>query len=390
MTNLLIRLFIQDSQNTGDPHVRQRYGLLGSGVGIAVNVLLFAAKFLAGLLSGSIAVTADAFNNLSDAASSVVTLIGFKLSDQKPDQDHPFGHGRIEYLSGLFVAMVILLMGFELGRDAVNQILHPAAVEFSLLSCGILAASVLAKVFLWHFNRTLGDSIHSVSMKAASADSLGDAIATAAVLLGSIIGTLLKINIDGWLGICVAIVILRAGWEAAKDTITPLLGTTPDPEFVQNIEETVMAHEEVIGIHDLLVHDYGPGRCMISLHAEVSACGDILLLHDAIDNIERELTDKFSCAAVIHMDPVECDNTKVTEMRRKVACLASAIDSGITIHDFRMVTGPSHTNLIFDIVLPLDSHLSPKEAAAAIEKAVTVLAEHGPCYAVVTVDRPMV
>ncbi|MBQ5760618.1 MAG: cation transporter [Clostridia bacterium] len=390
MTNLLIRLFIQDPQNTGDPHVRQCYGLLGSGVGIAVNVLLFAAKFLAGLLSGSIAVTADAFNNLSDAASSVVTLIGFKLSDQKPDQDHPFGHGRIEYLSGLFVAMVILLMGFELGRDAVNQILHPAAVEFSLLSCGILAASVLAKVFLWHFNRTLGDRIHSVSMKAASADSLGDAIATAAVLLGSIIGTLLKINIDGWLGICVAIVILRAGWEAAKDTITPLLGTTPDPEFVQNIEETVMAHEEVIGIHDLLVHDYGPGRCMISLHAEVSACGDILLLHDAIDNIERELTDKFSCAAVIHMDPVECDNTKVTEMRRKVACLASAIDSGITIHDFRMVTGPSHTNLIFDIVLPLESRLSPKEATEAIEKAVTVLDEHGPCYAVVTVDRPMV
>ncbi len=388
MTDLLVRLCIHDPQNTDDPKVRQRYGLLGSGVGIGVNVLLFAAKFLAGLLSGSIAVTADAFNNLSDAASSVVTLIGFKLSGQKPDRDHPFGHGRIEYLSGLFVAMVILLMGFELGRDAVDQILHPGTVEFNLLSCAILVGSVLAKLFLWHFNRTLGDRIRSVSMKAASADSLGDAIATSAVLLGSIIGTLLQINIDGWLGICVAIVILRAGWEAAKDTITPLLGTTPDPEFVQNIEETVMAHEEVIGIHDLLVHDYGPGRCMISLHAEVSACGDILLLHDAIDNIERELSEKFSCAAVIHMDPVECDNTKVAEMRRKVACLASAIDGGITIHDFRMVTGPSHTNLIFDIVLPLESRLSPKEAVAAIEKAITVL--DGPCFAVITVDRPMV
>ena len=390
MTDLLVRLCIRDFKNTDDPKIRQRYGLLGSGVGIGMNILLFAAKFLAGLLSGSIAVTADAFNNLSDAASSVVTLIGFKLSDQKPDRDHPFGHGRIEYLSGLFVSMVILLMGFELGRDAIGQILHPSAVEFSLLSCAILVGSVLAKLFLWHFNRTLGDRIRSVSMKAAAADSLGDAIATSAVLLGTVVGTLLRINIDGWLGICVAIVILRAGWQSARDTITPLLGTTPDPEFVQNIEETVLAHDEVIGIHDLLVHDYGPGRCMISLHAEVSACGDILLLHDAIDNIERELGEKFSCAAVIHMDPVECDNTKVTEMRQKVACLASAIDNGITIHDFRMVTGPSHTNLIFDIVLPLDSRLSPKEATAAIEKAVTVLDEHGPCYAVITVDRPMV
>lgn len=385
MTNLLIRLFIQDPKNTGDPHVRQRYGLLGSGVGIAVNVLLFAAKFLAGLLSGSIAVTADAFNNLSDAASSVVTLIGFKLSDQKPDQDHPFGHGRIEYLSGLFVAMVILLMGFELGRDAVNQILHPAAVEFSLLSCGILAASVLAKVFLWHFNRTLGDRIHSVSMKAASADSLGDAIATAAVLLGSIIGTLLKINIDGWLGICVAIVILRAGWEAAKDTITPLLGTTPDPEFVQNIEETVMAHEEVIGIHDLLVHDYGPGRCMISLHAEVSSSGDILAIHDEIDNVERELKDRLGCEAVIHMDPLATDDNTTVETRAKIAALVQCIDDAITIHDFRMVSGPSHTNVIFDAVIPFGFRLSDEDVAKKIQTAVQTL--DGSFYAVVHVER---
>lgn len=389
MSELLIRLFIKDAAHTEDPKVRQKYGLLGSGVGIAVNILLFAFKFLCGLLTGSIAVTADAFNNLSDAGSSVVTMIGFKLSGQKPDKDHPFGHGRIEYLSGLFVAMVILLMGFELARDSVDQILHPAAVEFSVLSCIILLAAILSKLFLWRFNRLLADRIRSVSMRAASSDSLGDAIATGAVLLGSVIGTLLHVNIDGWLGICVSFVILRAGWEAACDTITPLLGTAPDPEFVQSIEDTVMAYPEVIGTHDMIVHDYGPGRCMISLHAEVNANGDILALHDTIDNIERELSEKYSCTAVIHMDPVDCDDVRTAEMRLKVARLASALDPAITIHDFRMVSGPSHTNLIFDLVLPLESHLTPKAATKAMIKAVTVL-DGGPYYAVVTIDRPMI
>ncbi|MDD6315704.1 MAG: cation diffusion facilitator family transporter [Clostridia bacterium] len=387
MTDLLVRLFIKNSADVSDPAVRQQYGLLGSGVGIAVNVLLFAAKFFAGLITGSVAVMADAFNNLSDAGSSVVTLIGFRLSGQKPDKDHPFGHGRIEYISGLFVAMAILLMGFELARDAVSQILHPSAVDFSLLSAVILALSIAAKLFLCHFNRRLGSRIHSVSMQATSADSMGDAIATSAVLAGSLIGRFFEINIDGWLGVCVALVILRAGWEAARDTITPLLGTTPDPELVSNIAKTVQAHPEVIGIHDLVIHDYGPGRVMISLHAEVNANGDILTLHDAIDNIERELAAKFNCAAVIHMDPVECDDAKTNDMRQKVACLAAAIDPDITIHDFRMVTGPSHTNLIFDMVLPMDSRLTPQEARDSMEKAVSVL--EGPCFAVITVDRPM-
>lgn len=389
MTELLVRTFVKNPDAIGEPSVRQQYGLLGSGVGIAVNVLLFAAKFFAGLLSGSIAVMADAFNNLSDAGSSVVTLIGFKLSDQKPDKDHPFGHGRIEYLSGLFVAMAILLMGFELLRDSADQILHPQPVDFNLISAVILTAAIAAKLFLAAFNRKLGDRIHSVAMKATAADSMGDAIATAAVLAGSVLGAWLRINIDGWLGVCVAIVILRAGWTAARDTITPLLGTTPDPELVQNIESTVMSHDEVIGIHDLLIHDYGPGRLMISLHAEVNSSGDILTLHDAIDNIERELSDKYNCAAVIHMDPVECDDARTNEMRIKVARLASALDPAITIHDFRMVTGPSHTNLIFDLVLPLESHLTPKAATKAMSKAVTVI-DGGPYYTVITIDRPMI
>ena len=387
MTDLLVRLFIKNSADVSDPAVRQQYGLLGSGVGIAVNVLLFAAKFFAGLITGSVAVMADAFNNLSDAGSSVVTLIAFRRAGQKPDKDHPCCHGRIGYVSGLFVAMAILLMGFELARDAVSQILHPSAVDFSLLSAVILALSIAAKLFLCHFNRRLGSRINSVSMQATSADSMGDAIATSAVLAGSLIGRFFKINIDGWLGVCVALVILRAGWEAARDTITPLLGTTPDPELVSNIAKTVQAHPEVIGIHDLVIHDYGPGRVMISLHAEVNANGDILTLHDAIDNIERELAAKFNCAAVIHMDPVECDDAKTNDMRQKVACLAAAIDPGITIHDFRMVTGPSHTNLIFDMVLPMDSRLTPQEARDSMEKAISVL--EGPCFAVITVDRPM-
>lgn len=386
MTELLIRTFIKDSHLTGDPHVRQKYGLLGSSVGIAMNILLFAAKFFAGLISGSIAIMADAFNNLSDAGSSVVTLIGFKMATQKPDKDHPFGHGRIEYLSGLFVSMAILLMGFELGKSSATQIFSPSPVNFSIISCLILGASVLAKMFLYFFNRKLGDLINSVSMKAYASDSMGDAIATSAVLAGSIVSRFSGANIDGWLGAAVAVLIFRAGWNAAKDTITPLLGTSPDPDFVHNVASTVLEHHEVIGIHDLIVHDYGPGRLMISLHAEVDCTADILTIHDAIDNIERELADKYGCQAVIHMDPIDCDDAKTAEMKYKVSQLAAAIDPGITIHDFRIVSGPSHTNLIFDIVLPLESRLTPKEAKASIERAVTVL--DGPCFAVVTVDRP--
>ena len=273
------------------------------------------------------------------------------------------------------------------GTDLSFGLLRQFLIYFRISVNRFNFKQIAAKLFLCHFNRRLGSRIHSVSMQATSADSMGDAIATSAVLAGSLIGRFFEINIDGWLGVCVALVILRAGWEAARDTITPLLGTTPDPELVSSTAKTVQAHPEVIGIHDLVIHDYGPGRVMISLHAEVNANGDILTLHDAIDNIERELAAKFNCAAVIHMDPVECDDAKTNDMRQKVACLAAAIDPDITIHDFRMVTGPSHTNLIFDMVLPMDSRLTPQEARDSMEKAVSVL--EGPCFAVITVDRPM-
>ena len=386
MTDLLVRLFIKDYKNTSDPHVRQQYGILGSGTGIVLNLLLFASKFFAGLVTGSVAVTADAFNNLSDAGSSVVTLIGFRLSEQKPDKDHPFGHGRIEYLSGLFVSLAILLMGLELAKSAISQIFSPEEVTFNPLSAVILGVSIAVKLFMCLFNRRLAARINSSAMRANSSDSLSDAIATSAVLIGSVIGQLTSINIDGYLGALVALVILYGGYESVRDTISPLLGTAPDPQFVKEVTDDVLSHKEIHGLHDLIVHDYGPGRLMISLHAEVSADGDMVSLHDVIDNIERELSSRFNCQAVIHMDPIACNDPRTTEMRFKVSQLAKAIDPGMTIHDFRMVIGPTHTNLIFDALLPMESRLTPEQASSSLERAISVLgAEY---YAVITVDRP--
>ena len=389
MTNILSAIAAADGRVKITDHAqRQKYGLIGGAAGVQANFLLFALKFFAGILTSSVAITADAFNNLSDAGSSIVTLIGFKLSGQKPDREHPFGHGRMEYLSGLAVAMAIILMGFELAKSSVTQIMHPTDVTFDMLSGGILVFSIILKLLMSVFNRRLGNLINSAALRANSSDSLGDAIATTAVLFGSVIGKITGLHTDGYLGLAVAAVILYAGYEAARDTITPLLGTKPDPEFVRGIAETVMAHKEIRGLHDLIVHDYGPGRRMISLHAEVSSAGNILALHDVIDNVEKELGEKFGCEAVIHMDPLDCDDRKTAETREKVAKLATIIDPGMTIHDFRMVSGPSHTNLIFDMVLPMESRLTPKQAREAMEKAVSVL--DGPYFTVITVDRPYI
>lgn len=387
MTKFISRLFLKESDDTSDPEVRHRVGLIGSGTGIFLNALLFGGKFFAGVMTGSIAVTADAFNNLSDAGSSIVTLLGFKLANQKPDRDHPFGHGRIEYLSGLVVAAAILLMGFELAKSSVEQIIHPEAVTFNALSAVILTISVAVKLFMAAFNRGLGDAINSAAMKANASDSMGDAAATSAVLIGSLAGHYLDISIDGWLGVIVSLIILYAGWEAAKDTVTPLLGAAPDPDFVSSIHDLVMSHEEIKGIHDLVVHDYGPGRLMISLHAEVNCDENILELHDVIDNIEKELAAAYRCEAVIHMDPIDVDDEKTYQMRQDVDRLAKELDPNMTIHDFRMVSGPSHTNLIFDMVLPLESKLTPEKARDMMEEKVSSM---GSYFAVITVDRPYV
>ena len=386
MTDWLVKHFIQNPDDKDDPAVRQRYGLLSGGVGILLNLLLSAGKFLAGLLTGSIAVTADAFNNLSDAGSSVVTLAGFRLAAKQADDDHPFGHGRIEYLTGLLVAAAILLVGVELARTSLEKILQPEAVDFSWLSVGILCASILVKLWMSAFNRRLSRRIGSAAMAATAADSLSDVVATSAVLLGTLAGHFFSLRIDGWVGILVAAFILRAGWEAAKDTLDPLLGQSPDPDLVESIQKAVLAHPQVTGVHDLIIHDYGPGRRMMSLHAEVPMDADVLEVHDVIDKIERELKETFHIEAVIHMDPIATKDPQTNALREKMAALVREIDPAMTIHDFRMTVGPDHQNLIFDVVVPHKCPLSDEEVKAAIAGKAGEL-EGGPFFTVVSIDR---
>lgn len=385
MISLLSRLFIHDRGNTQSAAVRKAYGVLCGAVGICLNLLLAVGKFFAGTLSGSIAITADAFNNLSDAGSSAVTLLGFELGGQKADREHPFGHGRIEYLSGLVVAMLIVLMGFELGKTSLSKVLHPQAIRFSALAIGILFASIAVKLYMFFYNRSIGKKFSSPAMRATALDSLSDCAATSAVLISALIGRFTGTNIDGWCGVLVAVFILFSGFSAAKDTINPLLGEPPSPEFVQRIKDTVLAHSKIIGIHDLVVHDYGPGRRMISLHAEVSASENVLELHDEIDNAEKELRTRLGCEAVIHMDPIVTDDGVTAQTRERVAALVHCIDDLINIHDFRMVSGPTHTNVIFDAVVPFKFRLTDAEVADKIERAVRTL--DGNYYAVVNVEK---
>ena len=384
----LVRLFIKDCDNVTDPAVRERYGILSGAVGIVLNLLLSAGKLFAGLMTGSISITADAFNNLSDAGSSVVTLVGFKLAGQKADDGHPFGHGRMEYLAGLLVSLMILLVGVELGRSSIGKILRPEAVDFSLVSTGILAASILVKLWMGQFNRGLGRKIGSAAMAATAADSLSDAVATAAVLAGTLVNRFAHVNIDGWVGLAVAVFILRSGWGAAKDTINPLLGESPDPELVKQLRELVLSHPQVVGMHDLIIHDYGPGRRLCSFHAEVPQDADILDAHDAIDHIEREIKEKFGIETTVHMDPIATADEKINQLRRQVADLARVVEPEMTIHDFRVVRGPTHTNVIFDAVVPHKCRLTDEEVLQRLRRAVSAL---DPAYqAVIQIDRAYV
>ncbi len=385
MVSLLSKWFIQNRDDVSNPEVRQKYGVLCGILGIVLNLLLFCGKLLAGLLSGSIAITADAFNNLSDAGSSLITLVGFRLAGQKPDPQHPFGHGRIEYISGLLVSLLILLMGFELGKSSVEKILNPEAVEFRWLTGIILTVSIAVKIYMGIYNRSVGKKIHSAAMMATMTDSLGDAVATAVVLSATIIGHFTGYNIDGYCGAAVAIMIFIAGFRSAKETVSPLLGQPPEPEFVQEIERIVIEKKEVAGIHDLIVNDYGPGRKIVSLHAEVPADADIWHAHDLIDNIEQEIASKLGCIAVIHMDPIVTDDETVAALRSAISEEIKTLHAGISIHDFRAVPGPTHTNVIFDAVLPFDSKLTEAEA---LEKITAMVAQnHENVRAVVQIDR---
>ena len=327
LISLLSKIFIKNSSDTSSPAVRSAYGTLCGIMGIIFNILLFGIKMLAGAISGSISIMADAFNNLTDAGSSVITLIGFRMSGQKPDRDHPFGHGRIEYISGLIVSMLILLVGFELGKGSVEKIINPEPVEFSIVAVIILVCSIIVKAYMALYNFSVGKKISSAAMRATAQDSLNDTITTSAVLLCLIFAKLTNINIDAYCGLAVSGFILFSGLRAVKETMDPLLGTPPSEEFIKQISNIVYSFDGVEGIHDLIVHDYGPARTMISLHAEVPCDADLLETHDMIDNIEKELREHMGCDAVIHMDPIATNDELTTMVREKVAALVTCIDS---------------------------------------------------------------
>ena len=388
MVWLLSKLFIENDPSLTEEKRRERYGVLCGFLGIALNLLLFLGKIVAGFLSGAISIVADAFNNLTDAGSSCLTLAGFKLAGQKPDTEHPFGHGRFEYISGLLVSMIIILVGFELGKSSVEKIVSPEPVVFSYISLGILAASVAVKFYMAFYNRRVGNKLNSSAMKATAVDSISDCIATSVVFVCMIISELSDLQIDAYCGLAVSAFILYSGIRSAKETISPLLGQPPSEELVADIEKLVMASPFVTGIHDLVVHDYGPGRMMISLHAEVPCHEDLLKIHDSIDNVEKALRENLRCEAVIHMDPVETNDATVVETRAKITALVKILDERISIHDFRMVRGETHTNVIFDAVVPFSVPMTEKEAKSKIEALVHTMDPH--YFAVVEIDKAMI
>ena len=385
MIKLLAKIFIKDSQNTADSKVRVAYGYLCGAVGIALNVLLFAGKIIAGTISGSVAVTADAFNNLSDAGSSIISLIGFRLASQKPDPHHPFGHGRFEYIASLIISIIIVLMGFELGKSSFEKIVAPQAVEYSAVTFAVLGASVLVKLYMFFYNNSVGKKIDSATMRATAMDSISDAVSTGAVLISAVIAMFTNLALDGWMGLVVAAFIMVTGFKSAKETIDSLLGTPPSPEFVKQIEDMALQYDDIIGVHDMIVHNYGPGRTFVSLHAEVPSDGDIVAIHDTVDNAEREIAKELGCLVTIHMDPVDVHDEHTAQLRENVSEIIKQINPDITFHDFRVVSGPTHTNLIFDIVSPMDCGLSDQELADTIADKIHQCNES--YFAVINVDK---
>ena len=356
MTNLLTKLFIRNSDDINNPVVRKHYGTLAGAVGIFCNLLLFTIKILAGLLTGAISIVADAFNNLSDAGSSIVTLIGFRMAGKPADHDHPFGHGRIEYIAGLIVSALILLMGFELLKSSVEKILNPTPLESSNISILILIVSVCIKLWMGFFNRKIGKKLNATAMIATSADSFNDCVATTAVLIGFLVFKFANINLDGYMGVAVALFVMWAGYNTAKDTIEPLLGLAPDPEFVLNVKNCVLERKEILGIHDMHVHDYGPGRVYVSMHAEIPSDMDVLKAHDIIDSAEEEVSSKFKCEVSIHMDPIEVNNPLANELKLKLMEILNTIDPTLSFHDFRITNGPMRKNIIYDLLVPFDCY----------------------------------
>ena len=386
MITFMASLFIKDSKNYKEPSVRQAYGVLSGAVGIGLNILLFFGKWLAGTISGSIAIIADAFNNLSDAGSSIITLIGFRLSGQEPDPEHPFGHGRMEYISGLLVSVAILVMGFELIGSSIGKLRSPEPIGSSALVFGILIASILVKLYMFFYNHSLSKKIESAAMKATSVDSLSDTVATTLVLIATLISKYTGLLLDGWFGILVGLFILYTGGSTLKETIDLLLGQPPKQEFIDEVKEIVLGHSMVHGVHDLIVHDYGPGRVMISLHAEVDVNGDIQDIHEQIDHIEHELQEKLHCSATIHMDPIVTDDKEVLAMKAKVEEMVHFLDESFSMHDFRMVRGSTRTNLIFDVEVPRKTSYTDNEIVNWLKERIHEL-PGSKYFAVIQIDH---
>ena len=385
MTKLLIRLFVRDSNNIKDAAVRVRYGYLGSVTGIVLNILLFAGKLIAGIISGAISVTADAFNNLSDAGSSIVSLVGFKMAAQPADEEHPFGHGRMEYVSGLIISFLILLMGFELAHESVLKMISPKDIQFSWLTLCILIASVLVKLWMGLFNLTLGKRINSTSMKATAADSISDCISTSAVIVAMLVFYFAGVNIDSIIGLLVALFILYNGVKTFRESLTPLLGTKPDKEFVDEITAAVEKYPDIVGTHDLIVHDYGVGNLIISMHAEVPMQMEFNAAHELIDMIEDELKKKYNCLVTIHMDPVAVNDERVMAVKAQVSEVVRNIDSRMSIHDFRMTDGRDRVNLIFDLVVPFGLGMTDAQVRENVSARVSALDKAYCC--VISIDR---
>ena len=382
---LLFKIFIKDKDNVKNEKVRNNYGIFAGAVGIFLNVLLFISKLFAGIITGSVGIAADALNNLSDAGSSIITLIGFKMSGRPADHDHPFGHGRGEYISGLFVAFLILLMGVELAKASIVKIFKPTHVEFTAMSIVILIIAILVKMWMYFFNTKISKKIESNSLKATAKDSLSDSLSTLAVLIGIVISKAFQINVDGYIGLLMSVLILWTGYKTVKESVSPLLGLAPDKKLVEGIEKTVLDCEEIIGMHDLVIHNYGPTRFMMSVHAEVRADSDILKIHDRIDLVEKTLSEKYGCDAVIHLDPIETDNEVINQTKKIVENIARDIDPRLTIHDFRVVTGDTHTNVIFDIVIPFDEKLSDRFIENTIKQKLSEYNEN--YFAVMHIDK---
>lgn len=357
MTNWLVRIFIKDYKNKDDAKVRNAYGKLAGIVGIICNIILFGLKITVGTLFGSVSITADAVNNLSDASSSLISLMGFKLSGKPADEDHPYGHGRYEYLSGLIVAVLIMVIGVELFKSSLEKVINPSVVDFSWISVGVLIFSILLKLWMALFNYSLGKKIKSGTLTATGADSRNDVIATAAVLAAALISHFSGVELDGWMGIFVSLFILYSGIGIVKETLDPLLGKAPDRELVESIRNKILAYPGVLGTHDLLVHDYGPGRQFASVHVEMAAEGDVIESHDVLDNIERDFL-KEGMHMIVHFDPIVTSDRKVSNLRKWLAEQIAGIDENLSIHDLRVVPGVTHTNVIFDCVVPFDFNMT--------------------------------